>query len=459
MGLHYSRPLMSDYERLRRILAEGASTPTVLPGDERYERARRVWNGRIDRHPLAIVFAQTVEDVRSCIIAAHDAEVPLFVRGGGHSVAGSGVGDGLVVDVSALKWVDVHPAARTIRTGSGLTWGDLDRATQRFGLAVPGGTDSEVGVAGLSLGGGNGWLMGAFGATVDSMAEVEVVTADGELRKVSATEEPDLFWALRGGGGNFGVATSFTYRLHPVGPRVVGGMISYPWSKAQAALALYRRLTESAPDELTAFACLLYLGDAPVVGVALCWCGDPDNAGGALASLAELEPVDDQIGSLSFVELQSMMDAARPAGRRCAMRSHFMAEIGDDAIQSFVDGFAECPSPLSVSIIEHCHGAISRVPVSATAFALRDSPFHVEHIAFWDDPSATNTNMTWVEDCYRRTARFGTREVYLNSLDEGEGERVPEAYGPNYARLRKLKGLYDPDNFFRGNHNIAPPER
>jgi FAD/FMN-containing dehydrogenase len=432
------------------------SGEVVRPGSPSYNTARRVWNGRIDRYPEAIVRAASVGDVQRTVDAARQGGVTLAVRGGGHNVSGIGVGDGLVLDLSALQTLRVDPYAGTAEVGAGHRWGDVDRATQVHGLAVPGGTDSEVGVGGLTLGGGNGWLMGALGATVDNLLRVEMVLADGTVRIASATDDQDLFWAVRGGGGNFGVATSFTYRLHPVGPQVVGGMIAYPWSQARAALRLYRDLVTDAPDQLTAYACLLTLDDAPVVAIALCWSGSLDGAEPILSTLRALPVVSDQVDVVPFVQLQSMMDEARPPGRQCAMRSHFMSELSDRAIDAFLDSFESVPSSLSVSIIEHCHGAIMRTPVSAMAFALRDHAFHVEHIAFWERPAEHVANLDWVTRCYRATAPLGTGEVYVNSLDAGEQDRVPDAYGTNYGRLRALKSAYDPDNLFRTNQNIPP---
>jgi FAD/FMN-containing dehydrogenase len=406
------------------------------------------------------VFAGSVDDVRTTIEVTRESEAELFVRGAGHNVAGTAVGDGVVLDLSRMRRVDMEPRATTVRAGAGLRWGDLDRATQRHGLAVPGGTDSEVGVSGLTLGGGNGWLMGAFGATVDSLLSVEVVTAGGDLRVASADRDPDLFWALRGGGGNFGVATSFTFQTRPVGPEVVGGMIAYPWDSALDALELYREFTAVAPDQLTAYACMLFLEDAPVVAIALCWCGPPAGADRVLRPLYALRPISDQIALLPFVALQSMIDSARPPGRHCAMRSHYMAELSDAALEAFVDSFEACPSVHSVSIIEHCHGAIARVAPTATAFAPRRAPFHVEHIAFWNGvESSADVHLAWVERCHGATSGWGTSEVYVNALDVGEQSRIAEAYGPNYQRLRELKAVYDPDNFFHGNQNIAPLPR
>jgi FAD/FMN-containing dehydrogenase len=446
----------SEADEVIRALEATISGTVVRPGIRGYDAARRVWNGRIDRHPEAIVRAESVDDVRRTIDAARRGGVALAVRGGGHNVSGIGVGDGLVLDLSGLRALRVDPHAATAEVGAGHRWGDVDRATQAHGLAVPGGTDSEVGVGGLTLGGGNGWLMGALGATVDNLLGVEMVLADGTIRTASATDDEDLFWAVRGGGGNFGVATSFTYRLHPVGPQVIGGMIAYPWSHAHAALRLYRDVVAGAPDQLTAYACLLTLDDAPVVAIALCWSGPLDGAERFLAPLRALPAVIDQVDVVPFVDLQAMMDEARPPGRHCAMRSHFMSELSDGAIDAFIDAFGPVPSPLSVSIIEHCHGAIMRTPVSAMAFALRDHAFHVEHIAFWERPGDSAANLDWVTRCYKATAPLGTGEVYVNSLDSGEQDRVPDAYGPNYDRLRALKSLYDPDNLFHTNQNITP---
>jgi FAD/FMN-containing dehydrogenase len=441
----------------KRLRASLGGARVVLPGDRQYGTARRVWNGRIDRHPAAVVFARDVQDVRATVTLARDGGARLFVRGGGHSVAGLAVGEGVVLDVSGLRDIEVDPVAGTARVGSGLRLGDVDRATQRFGLTVPLGTDSEVGLAGLTLGGGNEWLMGAHGATVDSLLSVELVCADGTMRLASADVEPDLFWALRRGGGNFGVATAFEFRLHPVGPEVVGGMIAYPWKSGFDALRLFRELVARAPDELTAFACLLHLDGEPVVAIALCWGGPTRDAERVLAPLYRLRPVSDQLSVTPFVALQTSMDAARPFGRQSAMRSHYMAQLSDAAIEAFIACFAESPSPLSVAIIEHCHGAIARVAPTATAFAPRRFPFHVEHIAFWSGTEAeASRNLSWVQACYAETSRFGTSAVYVNSLDAGEEHRVADAYGPNYERLRALKAIHDPDNVFSANHNIRP---
>jgi FAD/FMN-containing dehydrogenase len=366
--------------------------------------------------------------------------------------------DGLVIDLSLMKSIEVDVAARTAIAQGGVLWRDLDRTTQSFGLAVPGGTDSEVGIAGLTLGGGNGWLMGLHGATCDNLLSANVVMADGRAVHASSTDNPDLFWALRGGGGNFGVVTSFCYRLHPVGPTVIGGAIMYAYSDAKRVLRRFRDFSRSpVPDALTVFACLIYDGGEPVVAIAACYSGPMEDAEAAIAPLRGWgSTISDQMGRRPYVELQSLFDAARPAGRRCAMRSNFMAALPDEAITTLVQKFTTTPSTLSAVIVEHCHGAITRVAPDATAFPLRSNPYHFEILGFWDHAGEDQANLAWVTSFFDAMQPFDVGEVYVNSLDEGEGHRVRAAYGPNYDRLVKLKSKFDPTNLFRCNHNIPP---
>jgi FAD/FMN-containing dehydrogenase len=425
--------------------------------DARYESARRVWNGRIDRRPLLIAQCLDAADIVACVHFAQDHALPLAVRGSGHACAGTALCDGgLVVDLSRMKGVRVVPDQGVARAQPGVTWGDMDHATLAFGLAVPGGTDSEVGIAGLSLGGGNGWLMGAFGATCDNILSIDLVTAEGKLLTASAAEHQDLFWALRGGGGNFGIATSFEYRMHPVGPRVVAGAVLYPFEQTREVLARFRDFAEAAPDPLTVYPCLIRLEDgAPVLCMAACYAGPVEEGTRAVAPLRHMgEPLADQLKPMPFVEWQKSMDAARPAGRRCAMRSHFLTELADGFIDAVIESFATCPSRHSVAIVEHCHGAIARVVPTATAFALRTNPYHFEIIAFWDDPAETEANIAWCNRFFGATVPFSSGEVYVNSLDEGEEHRIREAYGPNWERLTQIKKRYDPTNFFHCNQNI-----
>jgi len=430
----------------------------VSPDDPRYDAARKVWNGRIDRRPSFVAFCADEKEVVIALRFAREHELLVAVRGGGHSCAGTAVcDDGFVIDLSPMKAIEVDAAARSAQAQGGVLWGELDRATQAFGLAVPGGTDSEVGIAGLTLGGGNGWLMGVHGATCDNLLSADVVMADSRTVTANCNENADLFWALRGGGGNFGIVTSFRYRLHPVGPTVIGGAVLYAYEDALKVLRHFRDFASSTPDTLTVYACLICDGDRPVIAIAACYVGSADGAEATVAPLRKWGTiVADQLQPMSYVQLQSLFDAARPAGRRCAMRSNFMAALPDAAIEILVEGFRTTPSPLSAVIVEHCHGAIARVAPDATAFGLRSNPYHLEILGFWDQAEKDAANLAWVERLFADMQPFNTGEVYVNSLDEGEAHRVPEAYGINYARLVALKAKFDPTNLFRCNQNIAP---
>ena len=433
----------------------------VCPGDIGYDAGRKVWNGRIDRRPAFIAFCANDADVVASVRFAREHELLAAVRGGGHNVAGTAVcDDGLVIDLSFMKAIEVDATYGTACAQGGVRWAELDRATQAIGLAVPGGTDSEVGIAGLTLGGGNGWLMGLYGATCDNLLSANVITADGQSVSASATDNADLFWALRGGGGNFGIVTSFCYRLHRVGPTVIGGTILYSYRDALKVLCSFRDFARSVPDALTVYACLIYDGGQPVVAIAACYAGADDRAEATVAPLRGWGTiVADQLRPMPYLELQSLFDAARPAGRFSAMRSNFMAELTDDAIRILVDYFAATPSPLSAVIVEHCHGAITRVAPEATAFGLRTHPYHLEILAFWDVAAESASNLDWMNGFFASMQRFNAGAVYVNSLDEGEGHRVREAYGANYPRLVGLKAKFDPSNFFRCNQNILPPTK
>jgi FAD/FMN-containing dehydrogenase len=431
----------------------------VCPLDAGYDKARRVWNGRIDRRPALIAFCANEGDVMSAVRFARDHDLLAAVRCGGHGTAGTAVCDGgLVIDLSHMKAIEVDAAGCTANAQGGALWRDFDRATQAFGLAVTGGTDSEVGIAGLTLGGGNGWLMGLHGATCDNLLGADLITADGQVVTTNSTENPDLLWALRGGGGNFGIVTSLRYRLYPVGPTVIGGAIMYAYKDVEKVLRHFRDFALSpVPDPLTVFACLTYEGSEPVVAIAACYPGPMDRAEAVIAPLRRWgKIVSDQLRSMAYIELQSLFDAARPADRRCAMRSNFMAALPEDAIAILVERFMATPSRLSAVIVEHCHGAIARVASDATAFAPRSNPYHFEILGFWDRADEDEANLEWVADFFAAMRPFDAGEVYVNSLDEGEDQRVREAYGSNYARLVTLKSRYDPTNFFRCNHNIPP---
>jgi FAD/FMN-containing dehydrogenase len=443
-----------------RILSRTIGGQVVTSSDASYESVRKVWNGLIDKHPGAIAFCTTVEDIAACVRFAREREIEIAVRSGGHACAGTAVCDGgLVIDTSTMREVSIDSRSRTARALAGARWREVDIVTQAHGLATPGGTDSEVGIAGLTLGGGNGWLMGIHGATCDNVLAIDVVTADARIIRASADETPDLFWAMRGGGGNFGIATAFEYRLYPVGPDVMGGMVTYPYSDARRVLQFFREFSKTAPDELTVYACLVCTqAGEPAIGLAACYSGPMNRAEETVRPLrtcGKSKPIDDALRPMRYVELQSMMDAARPAGRMCAMRSHFMRELPGGVLDAIVEHFPRTPSSSSVAIIEHCHGAIARVAPDATAFALRASPFHFEIIGFWDEASATGANLKWVTGFFAATEPYSSGEVYVNSLDQGES-RIREAYGPYYDRLARIKATYDPSNIFHCNQNIMP---
>jgi hypothetical protein len=412
----------------------------------------------------ALLIAQCADaaDIAACVHFARDHALPLAARGSGHACAGTALcDDGLVVDLSRMKEIRVVPDQGVARAQPGVTWGDMDHATQAFGFAVPGGTDSEVGIAGLSLGGGNGWLMGAFGATCDNILSIDVITADGKLVTANASEHEDVFWALRGGGGNFGIATPLEYRMHPIGPSVVAGTVFYPLEQPRGVLARFGDFAATAPEPLTIYPCLIRMNDGtPVPCMAACYAGPVADGERAVAPLRRMgTPPSDELKPMPFVDWQRSMDAARPAGRRCAMRSHFLAELDEGFVGALIEHFANCPSPHSVAIVEHCHGAIARVAPTETAFALRTNPYHFEIIAFWDDLAETAANLAWCDFFLGATVPFSSGEVYVNSLDESEGHRVREAYGPNWERLRQIKRRWDPTNFFRCNQNIPPAEQ
>ena len=431
----------------------------VTRRDPGYDGSRRLWNGRIDRYPAIIARCSDVADIVACVRFAREHAMEFAVRSGGHAVAGTAMSNGgFVADLSDIKGIRVDPGSRRAWIGAGERWGAVDRATQAYGLAVPCGTDSEVGVAGLTLGGGNGWLMGAFGATVDSLLSVELVLANGEIVTASSSDNPDLFWAVRGGGGNFGVATKFEFALHPVGPTVMAGALLYPFGTTKAVLQAFRDTASMLPDPLTVYPCLIFdEKGAPVLCMAACHAGPVEDAQAAVALLRRLgSPCLDDLRPQPFVAWQSSMDAARPAGRGCAIRSHFMARIDDALIDVLIEHFARAPSRHSVIVLEHCHGAIARVSPEATAFALRRNPYHFEILAFWDDPAQAEENICWADDFLAATLPFSSGEVYVNSLDEAEAARIREAYGINFDRLRALKRKYDPQNFFHCNQNIPP---
>jgi FAD/FMN-containing dehydrogenase len=442
-----------------RALSHRLDGRVILPTDDGYDAARRVWNGMIDRRPAAIVRCGSRADVVASVNLARERGLLLAVRGGGHSAAGHGVCDGgLVLDLSAMRTIEVDPVARTARAGPGLTWGVFDAATQAFGLATTGGVVSTTGIAGLTLGGGLGWLMRRHGLTCDNLLAAEVVTAAGEVVRASTEKHPDLFWALRGGGGNFGVVTSLTYRLHEVGPAVLAGLLVYPRPRAREALRRYRDLVADAPEELAAYAALGSTAEGEPAVILVLFHGGPAAAGERLVDhfRSACPPGADLVARRPYLEFQSMLDATQPAGKRVYWRSTFLRGLPDAALDELVALTEAMPSPYAVAIIERYGGVVARVPADATAYPHRDADHLLNVISLWDDPAWDQGNIAWVRETWSRMAPFGEARTYVNFLgDEDEG-RVRAAYGPNHARLAAVKARYDPGNLFRVNHNIPP---
>jgi FAD/FMN-containing dehydrogenase len=430
----------------------------VAPADDDYDAQRSVWNAMIDRRPGAIVQCAGTADVAASVRFAREHDLLVSVRGGGHNVAGKAVADGaLMIDLSAMRAVHVNPDLSTVRVGGGCLWSDVDRETQAFGLATTGGTVSHTGVGGLTLGGGIGWLGALHGLTCDNLVSVDLVTATGEYLRVSEREQPDLFWALRGGGGNFGVAVEFELQLHPVGPIVYGGPILWPAAQAREILAAYADLCRDLPDELSLFAGLIPSPEdfQPLVAIVTGWFGALDAAEAALAPVRALAPVVDLAGPIPYVALQTMLDDGVPPGLPRYWKSGYFDDLPDALIATVADANDTKPTPISVELFFHQHGAATRVGVEDTAFPHRSPSWDFDAIAQWMDPDQASAGVAWARSVWADLAPRSTG-VYVNHLDADDKGRVAQAYGPNYQRLVSLKQKYDPDNFFRLNNNIVP---
>jgi len=431
----------------------------LRPGDPGYDDARKVWNGMIDKRPALIARCTGVADIIDAVNFARTNELLVSVRGGGHNITGNAVCDGgLMIDLSRMKSVRVDPAKRTARAEAGLTWGEYNRETQAFGLASTGGVVSTTGIAGLTLGGGLGWLMGKHGLSCDNVLSADIVTADGQFLTASASEHPDLFWGLRGGGGNFGVVTSFEYRLHPV-DAVLAGMVLHPMAKAKDVLRFYRDYARSAPDALTAFAALMTSPEgAPVVAIVVGYIGPIAEGERLVAPVRKFgSPIADTIGPMSYVQLNTMLDAAFPyGGVQRYWKSSFLKHLGDDVLDILVTRAATLPSPMSMVGFFHVHGAATRVKPDETAFGLRDDQWDYDIISQWQDPVDADRHIRWTREFWTAVEPFATGEVYVNHLDAEEGTRIRAAYSDNYERLVALKNTYDPTNLFRLNQNIKP---
>jgi hypothetical protein len=429
----------------------------LQPPDAAYDEARSIFNSMIDRHPLAIVQCADASDVVRGIEVAQRHGVPLCVRAGGHNVAGTAVRDGaLMLDLSSLKGIDVDSGRGRVRAGAGLTLGEFDRANHAAGMASPMGVVSMTGIAGLTLGGGLGWLNGRYGLACDNLVSAEVVTADGSVLTASEDEHPDLFWGLRGGGGNFGVVTSFEYLLHPVVQVLAGGLV-FPWSIAPQVLRFYDEFVKAAPDELSTAASLWVAEDGePMLSLAVCYCGTLADGERVLKPLREFgPPLADEIGPIDYPAWQCAPDGGFPDGRLHYWKSGFLREVTDEATEILMSFVARMPSGVSGVGLQQMHGVASRVAPTATAFGHRAEQFDLLILSQWDDPAATERNVTWTRTLFEAMTPHLTG-VYVNNLGEEGPERVRAAYGENYPRLAEVKQTYDPTNVFRSNQNIVP---
>jgi FAD/FMN-containing dehydrogenase len=431
----------------------------ITADDSRYDQARLVWNAMIDKRPGIIARPRSADDVIAAVQVARKFDLPIAVRGGGHNVAGRCVcDDGLVIDFTDMKAIHVDPVAKIARAEPGLRWTEFDRETQAVGLATTGGTIGDTGIAGLTLGGGFGWLEGKFGMTVDNVIAADVVLADGRLVRATSDDHADLFWAIRGGGGNFGVVTAFEYRLHAVGPLITGGLVVHPFARAKEALTFVGEFLRTAPEELVAAAVLMTGPDGQkACGIAAAHPGDPAEGGRLVAPLKQFgPPVMDVIGPMPYLAMQSLIDAAMPPNVLNYWKAEFLRDLSEDVIDVAVDAFGRVPSPMSSILFFPIRGAASRVAPDATAFPHRRG-YHVGVYSLWRDRAENDPNIAWVRQTWKAMQPFVSGGVYVNELGDDDGvDRVQMAYGPNYDRLQQIKAKYDPQNVFSQNANIAP---
>jgi FAD/FMN-containing dehydrogenase len=453
-------------------LRSGLRGEALTENDEGYDPARAVWNAMIDRRPRLIVRCKGVADVVDAVSFARDHNLPVSIRGGAHNVAGHAVCDGgVMIDLSSMRSVWVDPQARRARVEGGCTWGDVDRETQAFGLATPGGLISDTGVAGLTLAGGIGWLRSRYGLCIDNMASADVVTADGRLVTASANENPDLFWALRGGGGNFGVVVSFEFALHPVGPTVMFAAPIYPLSTGSGPIRFWRDFLADKNDSvgsLVEFSTVPESDDFPeefwgqrVYTIAAVYAGDADEGERLLQPLREQgELVTDFSGQMSYCEVQKLFDEIIPFGQhRCYWKCHYLADLPDSMIDQALENAAEAPSDNTLSSLWNFGGATAAVPAEATALGDRSIGWMYSIDSIWNEADQDEANITWTRKVWELTRKYSQEgRLYLNFAGHGEDgvALVKDAYGKNYARLAAIKAKYDPSNLFRFNQNICP---
>ncbi len=444
-----------------RLLGKVFSGEVLAPGDRGYDEARRVHNGLIDRHPAVIARCLHTADVADAVDFGRSEGLEISVRGGGHNVAGKAVSDGgLMIDLSPMKGIHVDPARSATRAQAGVTVGELDRATAAFGLATPSGVVSSTGIAGLTLGGGIAWLMGKYGMAIDNLLSAEVVLASGAVVTASDDTDPDLYWALRGGGGNFGVVTSFEYHTHPLAS-VLGGPVLHPLAAAPKLFSFYRDFAAGLPDELSTQAVFLHAPDGSgtkLCGIAVCHAGDDtDRAEADVRPLRQFgSPAADMIQRMPYPVMNTGVDWLSPAGALSYWKSAFFSTLSDAAVELLTRAFERAPSELCALVVEDFHGAVTRVASTATAYPHREPGYNLFLISQWTDPAQTDTGIAWARETFDALSPYMADRSYTNYLSADDYDRVRQAYGPNYERLVDLKRRYDPGNLFRLNYNIDP---
>ncbi|HJS50057.1 MAG TPA: FAD-binding oxidoreductase [Gaiellaceae bacterium] len=440
-------------------LSRVVSGTVLMPEDSGYDEARQCHNGLIDKRPALIVRCSNAADVAAAIAFAREAGLEISIRGGGHNVGGRAVTEGgVMIDLAEMKKIEVDPEARTARAEGGVIWAELNEANAEHGLAVTGGLVSTTGIAGYTLGGGLGWLMGGYGLAADNLISVELVTASGDVLHATSESHPDLFWALRGGGGNFGVATSFEYRLHPL-REVTAGLVAHPIDAAPEVLRFYREFTKTEPDELGALGALVHAPDgsgAKLAAIAVCHAGSPDEAERDLAAVREFgSPVLAEIGRMPYPASNTMLDEGYPKGALNYWKSSFVRDLDDTLLDAIIERFASTPSPMTAIVLEHFHGAVTRIGVTDTAVPHREEGYNLLITSVWMDPAATEENLAWTRAAFDAFSPHFVDRRWLNYFSDDDGsDAVRAAYGPNYDRLVEVKRRYDPENVFHLNHNI-----
>ncbi|MBV8986250.1 MAG: FAD-binding oxidoreductase [Acidimicrobiia bacterium] len=441
-------------------LREAVSGEAVTPSDAAFDSVRQVHNGMIDKRPAVIVRCQNTADIVKAVRFAREHSLEISVRGGGHNVAGRAVTDGgVMIDTQTMKGVHVNPSTSRVRAQAGLSWNEYNRATAAYGLATTGGVVSTTGVAGLTLGGGLGWLMGKYGMAVDNVRSVEVVDAEGQILTADDNENPDLYWALRGGGGNFGVASSFEFDAHQVST-IYGGLCAFAVEDAPKLWEFFGEFSADAPDELTLVMAMVHAPDGSghkIVGIGMCHCGDQaDGEKAADAIRGAATPLLDMLGPLPYPIQNTLLDAGFPKGARNYWKSAYFKEITTDTVAAMVDRFEQTPSIMSGMVIEHFHGAVTRVPATATAFPHREPGYNLVLTGVWPDNAGDDANIAWVRETFGTLTPYMSDAAYVNYLGDDDGARVQAAYGPCWERLQSVKRTYDPENVFHLNQNITP---